>query len=701
MSLLTNIVNEAHKLNTQRIVLKGGQRPSFFTARGSVEPKKFDVLTPDKMKQLFNSIFIQSGDFLQQRQERKLNILDVGEVICIGLADMGQINVYLPGSESIYSLDHAQYFPNSAPLDDDGEKKPDDEEEMFSEIKDPSQIGGIEGGEISDAMFAISSDSVVARAKETDGSETAEDDLTQRSANMAQDSSLPDSEGTKINKVPLIKVEGAEENQESSPPDSEGTKINKVPLIKVEGAEENQKSPLPDSEGTMMNKVPLIEVESAGAGQAEPSAINAEEILKTDPSGEEEKKEEGSRQANMLVPPDSPPESEVIDSSSLLQGQQTSGDTSFLRKLPDTNVTSIGGNPIDDLLRQMIAQKASDLHITSNQAVVFRIDGRMETGEETNGVTPEKLYEWLSPILPRHGVDEFQRNWDTDFVYEIKEVGRFRINLFRDLHGAGAVIRHISHKVKTCTEIKVPDIVKKFCYLNRGLILLAGPAGSGRSTTLAAIVDLINTTRKCHILTIENPIEFVHTRKRSLIHQREIGNHTNSFHTALKASFREDPDVICIGELSEPETMLMAIKNAEAGRLVFGVMHTRSAISTIDNAVNQFPNHSHQHIRQMLSESLRGIICQTLIRKKGRGRVVAWEILVVNDAVATVILEGRNRLIQSHMLTQRSSGNLTLNDSLIKLVTEGIIDVQHAVAVAVDKKALRSLAHRRGMKLSA
>jgi twitching motility protein PilT len=356
---------------------------------------------------------------------------------------------------------------------------------------------------------------------------------------------------------------------------------------------------------------------------------------------------------------------------------------------------SDGENPIDDILTDMIKRKASDVHMTCGEPLCMRIDGDI-TRIGTAALTPEDLERLLLPMIPPRNKTEFSASNDTDFAYEIRGIGRFRVNLFRDKNGAGAVMRHIPSTILTAEQLKLPPAITKFCSLSKGLVLVTGPTGSGKSTTLAAMIDLINKERADHILTVEDPIEFVHPQHKCLINQREVHKHTGSFARALKAALREDPDIVLIGEMRDLETVAIAIETAETGHLVFGTLHTNTAVSTIDRIIDQFPTDQQAQIRMMLAASLRGVVAQTLLKKKKGGRVAAHEILVTNDAVSAMIREGKNHMIGNHMQSQKADGNLLLNDSLLKLVKEGIVDIDEAMRKSVDRSSFIEAAKRQG-----
>ena len=357
---------------------------------------------------------------------------------------------------------------------------------------------------------------------------------------------------------------------------------------------------------------------------------------------------------------------------------------------------SDGRNRIDQILVDLVRRKGSDLHMTCNEPICFRIDGEIMRVSET-ATTPTEIEAYLSPIIPSRNLTELISINDTDFAYEIRNVGRFRVNIFRDKNGIGSVMRHIPSTILTADQLNLPPAITKFCGLTKGLVLVTGPTGSGKSTTLAAMIDLINKKRADHILTIEDPIEFVHPQQLSLVNQREVHKHTGSFARALKAALREDPDIVLIGEMRDLETVAIGIETAETGHLVFGTLHTNTAVSTVDRIIDQFPTDRQQQIRVMLASSLKGVVAQTLLKKKNGGRVAAHEILVTNDAVSAMIREGKNHMISNHMQTQKQDGNILLNESLFKLVRDGIVDQEDALRKAVDKNGLLEIMKRAGI----
>ena len=280
----------------------------------------------------------------------------------------------------------------------------------------------------------------------------------------------------------------------------------------------------------------------------------------------------------------------------------------------------------------------------------------------------------------------FQQTFDVDFAYELAGVARFRVNLFMQRKGMGAVLRTIPAKILTAEELGLPEVAHRLASLNKGLVLVTGPTGSGKSTTLAAMLDKINSTRPEHILTIEDPVEFTHPNKMGLVNQREIGNNTRSFATALRAALREDPDVILVGEMRDLETIALGLTAAETGHLVFGTLHTNSAAKTIDRIINVFPADEQEQIRAMLGESLRGVIAQQLLRRAdGKGRVAALEILVVTPAIANLIREGKTHQITSMIQTGKKDGMITMDQALLDLVNKKIVTPEDAYSKAQDK----------------
>lgn len=344
---------------------------------------------------------------------------------------------------------------------------------------------------------------------------------------------------------------------------------------------------------------------------------------------------------------------------------------------------------IDKVLRLMIDKEASDFHFCSEAPPMFRLHGGIVPVEGMKAGAPELVWTLVSEITPEKNKKEFEQCGDTDFAYEIEGLARFRVNLFRDHRGPGAVLRQIPNKILTFDDLKLPPVVSSFSKLSKGLVVVTGPTGSGKSTTLAAIIDHINEKRNDHIITIEDPIEFVHSNKSCLVNQREVGSHTKGFKSALRAALREDPDILLVGEMRDLETTEIAIETAETGHLVFGTLHTNTAIGTVDRIINQFPADRQTQIRMMLAESLKGVVAQTLLKRAdGKGRVAALEILVATSAVANNIREGKLHQIPSAMQTGKKYGMQMLNDHLIQLVKEKIVTPEEAFLKTVEKSDL-------------
>ena len=355
------------------------------------------------------------------------------------------------------------------------------------------------------------------------------------------------------------------------------------------------------------------------------------------------------------------------------------------------------GPPIDRLFRRLVSEGASDLHMSSSEVPMIRKDGDMQRLEGESVLDAAQLLALIEPIIPQTNRAQFDQENDTDFAYAIEGLARFRANLFRDRHGVGAVFRTIPANIISAEKLGLSTAITDLCGLHKGLVLVTGPTGSGKSTTLCAMVDLINRTRAGHIITIEDPIEFVHQNKMCLINQREIGPHTRSFKRALRAALREDPDVVLVGEMRDLETIAIAIETAETGHLVFGTLHTTTAYSTIDRIIDQYPPDQQEQIRVMLSESLKGVVSQTLCKKIGGGRVGALEVLLVNPAVANLIREGKTFQIPSIMQTSKNVGMRLLNEALTDLVASKLVAPEEAISKAVDKTNLLTALKSRGL----
>jgi len=361
----------------------------------------------------------------------------------------------------------------------------------------------------------------------------------------------------------------------------------------------------------------------------------------------------------------------------------------------------VGGKPRAEVwFEGFLKSRASDLHLTSGRAAMMRIDGDMKNEPTIPALTAEQLEEHLLEIMPARNRKEFEETNDTDFAYDMPNA-RLRCNVFRDRRGAGAVFRRIPAKIASAQELGLPQAIVDLGKLKKGLVLVTGPTGSGKSTTLAALVDWVNANRSDHIITIEDPIEFVHEPKKCLVHQRQVGEHTTSFAKALRAALREDPDIVLVGEMRDLETVAIAIETAETGHLVFGTLHTTTAASTVDRIIDQFSSDRQEQIRAMLAESLKGVISQTLCKKKGGGRVAALEVLITTTAVSNMIREKKTFQIPSLMQTQRGAGMRTLNDALLELVKKDIVAPEEAIDKSLDRAALSRELKAQGFMLSA
>jgi twitching motility protein PilT len=354
---------------------------------------------------------------------------------------------------------------------------------------------------------------------------------------------------------------------------------------------------------------------------------------------------------------------------------------------------------MQSLLELCESQRASDLHLTSGFVPALRIDGEIVSVEGWGEPSPERLEKILWSVTPKANREQWLAIKDTDFAHETAQA-RFRVNVFCERAGIAAVLRRIPSKILGAEEMGIPRSVLDLCFLPKGLVLVTGPTGSGKSTTLAAMIDYVNRSRDDHVITVEDPIEFVHPHKRCLVHQREVGTHTGSFKAALRAALREDPDVVLIGEMRDLETISIALETAETGHLVFGTLHTNTAPSTVDRIIDQFPADRQAQVRTMLSESLKGVVTQTLCKKIGGGRIPAMEILLANGAVSNLIREAKTFQLPSVMQTARSQGMQTLNDALLELVRRNLVLPRDALAKAVAKAELRKAFEAAGIDLA-
>ncbi|GAA3893344.1 type IV pilus twitching motility protein PilT [Halomonas cibimaris] len=342
---------------------------------------------------------------------------------------------------------------------------------------------------------------------------------------------------------------------------------------------------------------------------------------------------------------------------------------------------------ITELLAFAAKQNASDLHLSAGLPPMIRVDGdirRLDVAEMDNATVRKLIYEIMNDNQRR----DYEEHLETDFSFDLPGVARFRVNAFNQSRGAGAVLRTIPNEVLTLDDLGMGTVFEQLAMLPRGLVLVTGPTGSGKSTTLAAMVDHVNARRHEHILTIEDPVEFVHTSKRSLVNQREVHRDTRSFASALRSALREDPDVILVGELRDLETIRLALTAAETGHLVLGTLHTTSAAKTIDRIIDVFPAAEKSMVRSMLSESLQAVISQMLLKRQQGGRVAAHEILVTTPAVRNLIREDKVAQIYSALQTGASLGMQTLDAALTQLAREGVISRELAQAQAKGQLAL-------------
>jgi twitching motility protein PilT len=357
------------------------------------------------------------------------------------------------------------------------------------------------------------------------------------------------------------------------------------------------------------------------------------------------------------------------------------------------------GHPLAErLFSALLAQQGSDLHCTSLEPPLARVHGDMKELEGFGPLEPATMLEMMEAVATPAAWHHFQERHDADFAYAYEAGGcRLRVNYFMDRVGPGLVCRVIPNQIPDPDKLGLPDPIRRLCDLAKGLVLVTGPTGSGKSTTLAAIIDLANQKRHDHILTIEDPIEFVHPRKGCLVNQREVGAHTDSFKSGLRAALREDPDIVMVGEMRDLETIAIALETAITGHLVFGTLHTSSAIGTIDRIVDQFPADRQQQIRVMLADALKCVVSQTLLKKIGGGRIAALETLFISPAIANLIREGKNFQITSAMQTGRSYGQKLMNDALVEFIKDKKVEPLEAYLKCPDKESFIAACKRAGI----
>jgi len=334
----------------------------------------------------------------------------------------------------------------------------------------------------------------------------------------------------------------------------------------------------------------------------------------------------------------------------------------------------------------------SDLHLTSGSQPLLRLRGQLQK-VKFKPFEHDELKALLYEITPEAKVKEFEETGDVDFAHEVPGLARYRVNFFMQHRGIAAVFREIPQEIMTVEQLGLPERLRDLAMLNKGLVLVTGPTGSGKSTTLAAIIDHANKNRRDHILTVEDPIEFVHQSQGCLVNQREVGRHTQSFKAALRGALREDPDIILVGEMRDLETITLALEAAETGHLVFSTLHTQSAVKTIDRIIEVFPEEGQAQVRTSLAESLRAVVSQTLFKRiDNKGRVAAQEILMAIPSVRNLIREGKTHQLPSVLQTGRDQGMQTLDDEIARLIKEGVISPEDGLAQAQNKEKISALA---------
>ncbi len=356
-------------------------------------------------------------------------------------------------------------------------------------------------------------------------------------------------------------------------------------------------------------------------------------------------------------------------------------------------------NAIDRFLRLMNDRGASDLHLSVGRPPILRLSGRLDPVRYRVLDDPDYV-RFIKPITPPHLWKQHQEEGDADFAYEVPGLARFRVNLFKQQRGFGAVFRIIPTKIMTLDQLGLPASVRRLTRLRKGLVLVTGPTGSGKSTTLAAIIHAMNKTRPMHFVTIEDPIEFVHENIKALVSQREVGPNTRDFRAALKAAVREDPDCILVGEMRDLETIEMALNAAETGLLVFGTLHTNSAAKTIDRVINVFPTERQDGVRGILSSVVEGILAQQLLRRKKGGRVAAVEVMFGSPSLSSLIREGKTHQIPGFISQNKRRGMIPMDQSLRELVEQDLVDPEAALEKALDKDEFRTWLRERGIDVA-
>ena len=348
------------------------------------------------------------------------------------------------------------------------------------------------------------------------------------------------------------------------------------------------------------------------------------------------------------------------------------------------------GNRIDRFLAILPKRGGSDLHLSVGSPPIVRIDGELER-MRYRALTEEDFYNLVAPVTPGSLWESFQKAGDVDFAYQMGQEARFRVNLLRQERGSAAVLRLIPQRIPTAEDLNLPAAVAALYATPRGLVLVTGPTGSGKSTTLAAVLDRVNKRMAHHVVTIEDPIEFVHTNDKSVFTQREIGPDVPNFAEGVKAAIREDPDCLLVGEMRDLETMRMALTAAETGLLVFATVHTNSAAKAVDRIIDAFPAEEQEQVRIVLAETLRGVVAQQLLRKKGGGRVAAHEVLLGSAALSNAIREGKTALINNMIATGKSRGMISMDQTLTELVRNDVVEPDEAFERALDKESFKGI----------
>ena len=350
-----------------------------------------------------------------------------------------------------------------------------------------------------------------------------------------------------------------------------------------------------------------------------------------------------------------------------------------------------GGCKLDPLLERGLAEGVSDLHLTAGKRPYWRLDGHVKEIEDAPKTGTNELLEVFTPFMDKRHRNEFEETGDTDFGYGLTDHARFRVNMFRDMNGINVSMRLIPSNIMTLDQLGLPPICHAFCSQPHGLVVVTGPTGSGKSTTLAAMINEVNQTRRDHIITLEDPIEFIHHNKQAIIHQREIGGHVSTFARSIRSALREDPDVILVGETRDLETLRLVIEVANTGHLVFATLHTNSALATVNRIVDMFPATSQNQVRNTLSSVMRGIISQTLCRRIGGGRVAAFEVLKMTVAIANLVRDGKTQQIMNALQSGKRDGHQLLNESLGKLVKDEVVTREEALGKTYDPSGLEAI----------